>query len=65
MAKHQIKGGWKTELDEQFNSSYMAELRLFLKEEINLGKIIYPPMIKVFNHHKLPWFILACHAVCG
>ena len=49
MAKHHIKGGWKTELDEQFNSSYMAELRLFLKEEINLGKIIYPPMIKVFN----------------
>ena len=27
----------------------MAELRLFLKEEINLGKILYPPMIKVFN----------------
>jgi uracil-DNA glycosylase len=49
MAKHQIKGGWKAELDEQFNSSYMAELRLFLKEEINSGKIIYPPMIKVFN----------------
>ena len=49
MTKIQIDKSWKTELDEQFNSLYMSSLRAFLKEQIILGKKIYPPMDKIFN----------------
>ena len=49
MTKVQIEKSWKIELDEFFDSSNMVNLRRFLKEQINIGKKIYPPMSKVFN----------------
>jgi uracil-DNA glycosylase len=53
MTKVQIEKSWKIELDEFFYSSNMVNLRRFLKEQINIGKKIYPPMSKVFNAFNL------------
>ena len=53
MTKVQIEKSWKIELDEFFDSSNMVNLRRFLKEQINIGKKIYPPMSKVFNAFNL------------
>ena len=49
MTKIQIDASWKVELNEEFNSLYMSNLRIFLKEQVILGKKIYPPMDKIFN----------------
>ena len=49
MTKIQIDESWKIELNEEFNSLYMSNLRVFLKEQVISGKKIYPPMDKIFN----------------
>lgn len=49
MTKIQIDKSWEVELSEQFNSTYMSDLRNFLKVQISSGKKIYPPMDKIFN----------------
>jgi uracil-DNA glycosylase len=37
-----LNESWRTPLQPQFDSSYMADLKAFLLEEKNTGKVIYP-----------------------
>lgn len=37
-----LKDSWRTPLQTQFDSSYMADLKAFLLAEKNAGKVIYP-----------------------
>ena len=56
MTNIKIDDSWKIELEDEFNSSYMSDLRNFLKEQISRGKIIFPPMNKIFNAFNLTPF---------
>ena len=56
MTNIKIDNSWKIELEDEFNSSYMSELRFFLKEQLSKGKIIFPPMNKIFNAFNLTPF---------
>ena len=56
MTNIKIDNSWKIELEDEFNSSYMSELRSFLKEQLSRGKIIFPPMNKIFNAFNLTPF---------
>ena len=40
---------WKSVLEQDLRSGYMARLRTFLLSEIHSGKKIYPPMREVFS----------------
>lgn len=40
---------WQTHLGEEFEKDYMRELRAFLVAEKQAGKILYPPMLEIFN----------------
>ena len=42
MTNIKIHESWKNELLNQFNSQYMSELRVFLKEQLSSGKEIFP-----------------------
>ena len=42
MTNIKIDDSWKIELEDEFNSSYMSDLRIFLKEQLSRGKIIFP-----------------------
>ena len=53
MTNIKIDESWKIELIDEFNSSYMSELRLFLKEQLQMKKKIFPPMHKVFDAFNL------------
>ena len=53
MANINIEESWKIELIDEFNSTYMSELRVFLKKQLLLKKKIYPPMNKIFNAFNL------------
>ena len=53
MTKIKIHESWKNELLNEFNSQYMSELRVFLKEQISNGKQIFPPMDQIFNAFNL------------
>ena len=44
----QLESSWRAKLLDDFNSSYMAELRDFLREQNALGKTIYPASNEVF-----------------
>ena len=44
----QIEKSWKLRLAEEFQKDYMTELREFLKEEYNHGKIVYPAKSQYF-----------------
>ena len=49
MTNIKIDESWKIELIDEFNSSYMSELRLFLKEQLNyktFGKPCYNEEVK-------------------
>ena len=48
MSNAKIHESWKIELNEEFTAQYMLDLRSFLKQQILLGKKIYPPMNKIF-----------------
>ena len=48
-----IQESWKNELNREFTAPYMSDLRSFLKQQIFLGKKIYPPMSKIFNAFNL------------
>ena len=56
MTNIKIDDSWKIELEDEFNSSYMYDLRFFLKEQLSRGKIIFPPMNKIFNAFNLTPF---------
>jgi len=53
MTNIKIHESWKNELLNQFNSQYMSELRVFLKEQLSSGKEIFPPMDLIFNAFNL------------
>ena len=53
MSNVKIHESWKIELNKEFTAPYMSDLRSFLKEQILLGKKIYPPMSKIFNAFNL------------
>lgn len=44
-----LEESWKAELEEEFNKEYMNKLRSFLRERIDAGHKIYPPMDLIFN----------------
>ena len=56
MTNIKIDDSWKIELEDEFNSSYMSDLSIFLKEQLSKGKIIFPPMSMVFNAFNLSPF---------
>jgi uracil-DNA glycosylase len=45
----QIEESWKNALAEEFEKPYFSELRKFLQQEKNSGKVIYPPGSLIFN----------------
>lgn len=49
--KKQIKlpSGWLENLAEEFEKSYMHEIKNFLNKEYSLGKIIYPDKSNIFS----------------
>ena len=53
MSNAKIHESWKIELNKEFTAPYMSDLRSFLKQQILLGKKIYPPMNKIFNAFNL------------
>ena len=53
----QIEESWKSQLIGQFQAPYFAELKSFLQQEKEGGKIIYPPgklIFSAFNHTPFP-----------
>lgn len=44
-----LEESWKAELEEEFKKDYMNKLRSFLRERIDAGHQIYPPMDLIFN----------------
>lgn len=51
--KIQIEASWKEALASAFDQSYFSEIRDFLKQEKNAGKIIYPPGQNIFKAFDL------------
>ena len=43
-----LEDSWKTALSDEFSSPYMAELRAFLKSEIDAGKQVFPKGAEYF-----------------
>lgn len=52
----QIAESWKTELQPEFEQPYFNVLIQFLKQEKQLGKIIYPPGSQIFEAFNLTAF---------
>ncbi len=48
-AEVNIHPSWKAVLSGEFEKPYFQEIRLFLRDEINAGKTIYPPGKLIFN----------------
>lgn len=44
-----LEPGWKRVLASEFDSPYMGELRQFLLEEKQAGKVIFPPGPEIFH----------------
>ena len=44
-----IEPGWKEVLKPEFEKAYFAGISSFLHEELNNGKVIYPPAKLIFN----------------
>ncbi len=49
LARAQLPDDWKEVLTEALLSEDMAKLRVFLQEEYQAGKEIYPPKAQIFN----------------
>lgn len=43
-----LESSWRERLQGDFDSAYMGELRGFLREQMNLGKTIYPRADEIF-----------------
>lgn len=48
IAKYLKEPGWKNLLADQFSLPYFKNLNQFLQQELEAGKIIYPPMDNLF-----------------
>ena len=56
MSRLKIEDSWKEILLSELNSTYMQNLSKFLREQIILGKTIYPPGNQIFNaFNKTPF----------
>lgn len=56
MSRLKIEDSWKEILLSELNSTYMQNLSKFLREQIMLGKTIYPPGNQIFNaFNKTPF----------
>lgn len=51
-----IEATWYEALSEQWQEPYFQSLTTFIKEEIRMGKTIYPPGSKIFNAFKMTPF---------
>jgi uracil-DNA glycosylase len=40
---------WEEHLSNEFEKRYMQDIQSFLKEQIEIGKIIYPKSENIFN----------------
>ncbi len=49
LARVKLDPEWKQALGQEFLSPYMQELRRFLEQERQAGKVIYPPGPEIFN----------------
>jgi len=47
-----VEASWKQQLESEFKSSYMADLKQFLLQQKQLQKTIYPPNSDIFNAFK-------------
>lgn len=45
----QLEAGWKAALRDEFEQSYMRELKAFLLAEKQAGKVVFPPGPLIFN----------------
>jgi uracil-DNA glycosylase len=56
-----MESSWKAALQEEFDQPYFAGIAGFIKEEIKLGKTIYPPGKLIFNaFNKTPFDKVKC-----
>lgn len=51
-----LENSWSKYLNDELNSSYMKDLKIFLESELNSGKIIYPEKSKYFEALNLTAF---------
>lgn len=51
-----LTGQWSDRLSAEFQKNYMAQLKGFLKQELDRGKVIYPPTANVFEALNLTPF---------
>lgn len=49
LQKVQLHDSWKDPLVEFLTGEVMQNLKQFLRQELNVGKVIYPPNAKIFN----------------
>lgn len=49
VSKPKIEEGWLRALGPEFQKPYFAELKQFLLDEKNAGKVVYPPGPLIFN----------------
>ena len=47
---------WKSRLQEEFDQKYMHDIKVFLANELSKGKVIYPPINKIFEALNLTLF---------
>ena len=54
MAKitEQLDPQWRAHFEQEFAQDYMTQLRGFLKEEMSVGQVVYPPKDQWFNAFK-------------
>ena len=45
----QLDAGWRAHFEQEFAQPYMAQLRSYLKEEMAVGQVVYPPKSQWFN----------------
>ncbi len=55
----QLRSSWKKRIGKEFEQEYMQQLRQFLLQEKQVGKVIYPPGNEIFSSMDL----LACEDV--
>lgn len=44
-----LEASWLALMKEEFSKSYFDDIRIFLKAEIDQGKVLYPPSKLIFN----------------
>ena len=47
---------WKSRLQDEFAKEYMQEIKSFLVNELSKGRVIYPPINKIFEALNLTSF---------